>query len=740
MAIPEGFEFVEDTGVPEGFEVIDEPEAVETSGEAFKEGAFRGFSKLGRGFAQRSFELAQSRVDSRLEDFSNKIGSGEIPATQENLEEFDRLIALSNDIRNRLESAEVIEAEQRRQFKPTSQEFPVSSMAGQITGQLVPTVAAAIGSGGGSIPASLGGRAALSGISGALTGASQATIGDESVAVNTLIGGGVGIVAPPVIEKVAAPIVRAATSPVINFFRDAIPRSKFKAGDFKSPFAARQKQAVSDVGEAFDDVSKAVEAAPAKTPEQVARAAAFEEAGITPAARSRITRNPDDFQREIQLLRQRDSDAANQLRDSHFEESSQIQNSVRELSESLGISEKAGQSIKSALDGVQTSLNASKRESYAELANVINASDQNLVDSIPIGTNQIKDAAEDAQRRFLDDATSGKVDQLLAEFGLLGTPGAKIGRFTHVDVGEATPIKVRGDVKPLNLGNLEAFRARVNDIFDPADARHKGARGLIASVIDRESDDLIKGLDGSSLPKAIIDQARKARGLAREEKLIFNQKDLVEKLTKDKPGTSTPMVEASRAMSTIKSAPIEQTQKLIKTLRRSSEGKQAVNNMGSSVVLDLLNSATAARSRQLIGPQGQNLVDFNGNQFSKAINSFGPTPKTSRALLKSILGEDAYKKMLRVEKIGEIRIPPDSAIQKGSAPDLINQFIRASKLLEKTRLPFSGKIAEIAEEGAQKREARQLLNIKPDQLDDETIDFILFNAPRIAPLFGLNRE
>lgn len=728
--------------IDEYFASIKPAEPAEGAVDAFSAGAFRGFSALGRGFAQRAFEGALTRAKGRTIEFSEGIESGKIEANEENLAEFDRLIEYQNNLANRLQSSEDIEKGQRQEFAPTKEAFPVAALAGEITGQAIPAVTAGFMAGGGSIPATLGGRMAMGGVAGAATGASQATVDDESVLSNVILGGAFGMAAPPALEKVVAPIVKGATAPVINFFKDVFAKapSKFKPGAFKSPFAKPKSQEVQDIASAFDDVTQAVEAAPAKTPEQVARVTAFEEAGITPAARSRITRNTDDFQKEGQLLRQRDSSAADKLRDSYFEESEQLQTNVRILAESLGISEKSGQSIKDALDSIQTSMLASTRQGYKDLADIVGTSDPDLVQSIPIGSNQIKDAIDEAQVRFLDDATADRVDRLMAEFGLMGNPIEKMGRFTLVDVGENTPIRVRGDIKPLNIGNLEAFRARVNDLFDPTDVKHSAARGVITSAIDTESDILIEGLEGSSLPKDIINQARIARGLASKKKLVFDQADLVDQLTKIKPGTITPLVEASRVMSKLKSAPPEQVKKLLKTLRGTDEGISAIGNMGSSVVVDLLNAATKATGKQLVGPQGQGLIDFSGSQFKKAIDNFGPTKESSRALLKNILGDQAYKKMIQLEKIGEFRITPESAVQKGSAPDLINQFIRASKLLEKTKLPFAGKVAEIAEAGAQKREAKRLLNIKPDEIDDETKDFILFNAPKLAPIFGLRRE
>ena len=695
-------------------------------GDALGAGFQRGVEEISGGFGQRIFEGLTSFNRQQLQALADGISSGEIPATEENIQRFDQLSSMVNEAERTLSGAQDVERAKREEFAPIQEAAPIASTIGRVGGQLLPSMA---------IPAvtapTLGGRMALGAATGGTLGALQPTVEDESVAENVAIGAVFGGAAPPVLEKVALPIVRGATAPVVNFIKGVFSKPGTQTDSART--IAQQ------YGEAFDDISQAVSAQPGKQPEQVARAAAFEEAGINPAARSRITRNPDDFQRELQLLRQRDSEAADKLRDNYYQESREIQDSVQAIADSLGISSASGRSIKESLDAIQSSMSANRRAAYEDLATAVSKSPKAQIDSIPLNTSQIVDSVEDAQRRFMDDATSKKIDELMAEFGLLGEQVGRQGRFSIVDF-DGQPIRVRGEITPLNIGNMEEFRKRINQAFNISDPRQSAARKQITQIIDQEVDTLADGLSDAGVGSDIINKARKARGLAREEKLIFDQGDIIDRLTSVRPGTVTPLVESSRVMGAVKNAPTEQVNKLISTLSKTPEGKEAISNMGSSIVVDLLEAATKAGSRQLSGPGGAQIVDFSGNNFTKAINSYGKTKTDSRRLLRKVLGEEAYKKMLRLEKIGQIRIAPETAVQKGSAPDLINQFIRASNIVSK-RIPIiGGKISDTAESIAKAREAAQVTNIKPDDINDETKDFILVNAPKVAALLGLTQN
>ena len=693
-------------------------------GQAVAAGLQRGIEEVTGGFSQRFFEAMLSIDENRLERLAEGINSGSIQPTEENIARFDELSYFVQLGRRTLQSAGQLEVQRREKFAPIQEQRPGLTTVGRIAGQIVGGTAIAPGVGS-AAPATLTGRSAFGATTGAAFGAAQPTIDDESVAQNAAIGAAFGGLIPPALEKAAFPVIQGATRPVVNFFRGAFGK--------KAPVPTQ----IADDFQAFDGVSQAVEEAPGLAPEQVARRAAFEEVGVTPAARSRISGDTDDFARELQLLRQRNSASADNLRDAFFQESEQLQGQVKALSDSLGIPEAAGRSVKDSLDSIQTSLNASKRAAYDDLADAISQADPDLIDSIPIGSGQIIDAVEDAQRRFLDDSAARKLDELLAEYGLIGNPIAKRGRVTQVDFDGQT-INVRGDIRSLNLGSLEEFRQRVNQALDVTDSRQSAARSAIIGELDAQADELVRGVEGSGVGRDIVKQAQRARGLARQEKLVFNQKDLVEQLTGNRPGTVTPLVEASKAMQKIKNAPPEQVNKLIKVLQNTDQGQQAIDNMGSSIVIDLLNAATKS-ARQIRGPGGAQVVDFSGSNFTKAINSYGNTPKQARALLKKVLGNQAFSQMLKLEKIGQLRITPDAAVQKGSAPDLINAFLRSSKLFR--RIPLVGRRVEgLAEDLATGREARAAADITPENLPDETKDFILINAPKVAAIMGLTRE
>jgi hypothetical protein len=627
-------------------------------------------------------------------------------------------------------------------FKPLQTAFPTTTLIGEIAGESAAALPFGISAGGLAaggaakvLTSQLAPRLIGSGVGGAVEGGIVGAVEDEA-AGGAAVGGFAAVGAELLMPKLGGIIKKIFKNPDIS-----IENIIQVDGGNLTP-SVELDEALKNVGLSFDDITEqAVRDLPQDANAvQVARSQLFEAEGVPVAAKSRITQDPDDFQRELQLARQRSvgqSDKAiiDDFRAGFFDESEAIQRNLNSFSEALGDSSNAG-SVKSALSSLNSSIQSAKVNAYKELGELAKGNPE-AVERIPVQTSNVLEAAQQTQS-FLDDATGNKVDEVLAEFGLLGKPlqeeGVNVGRkgrFTTIDFGDGDTIKIRGDVKDLNVGNLEGFRQRFNEIFDGADSRQLAAKARIIESIDESSDLLVDGLGESNLSDDIVAAAKKARGIARDQKLTFKQKDLVDDLTRLKTGTVTPVVAASKALDKIKGAPVEDTTKLIKTLQRTGEaGQEAIKNLQAAKVIQLLEGATKSSSK-LVREGSEPISDFNGKKFRQTLND-------EKALINTLFSNnpEALTKLNRIKTIGSLRITPELAVQKGSAPDLVNSILRS---IEKgsAKLPIiGGAPEEAAAKAVAKRESKELRNISLTQ--DSIEDFIVFNAPRLAVNLGLS--
>ena len=79
---------------------------------------------------------------------------------------------------------------------------------------------------------------------------------------------------------------------------------------------------------------------------------------------------------------------------------------------------------------------------------------------------------------------------------------------------------------------------------------------------------------------------------------------------------------------------------------------------------------------------------------------------------------------------------PEVAVQKGSAPDMVNALLRTIES-GGSKVPFvGGGVEEAASKQLTKLEIKSLTNLTPTI--DDIDDFIVFNAPRLAASIGLS--
>lgn len=624
-------------------------------------------------------------------------------------------------------------AEEAKLFAPLAEEFPKSTFVGEIVGETALALPFGVGAGavavkGASKASPLIQRLLSTGVGGAVEGGIVGAAEDQ-LAGGAIVGGGAGVAAELLFPKIGSVLKRVFRNPNIQIENIV----QIADGTVKS--TPQLDEALSQVGLNFDDITQqAVKEIPAGAdPLQVSRGQLFEAQGVPVAARSRITQNPDDVQRELQLVRQRglgesESREIANFRNRFFDESEAIQKNLTNLSESLGEPSEVGV-VKTALASLNSNIQSAKTQAYKDLGELAKTNPE-IISKIPVQTDNVLVAADESQK-FLDGPMSDKVDEVLARFGLVGTAGQRQGRFTTVDFGDGDSIRIRGEVTDLNVGNLEDFRKSFNEIFDASDSRQGAAKAKILSAVDESTDLLVEGIGESNFSSEIVSAARRARNIARDQKLVFSQKDLVDDLTRVKPGTVTPIVEASKALTKIQGAPIEQQTKLLKTLIRSGDtGQAAIKNLQAAKVVQLLESATE-NSSKLVREGADPIQDFNGKKFRKLLTS-------ESAFIKILFDNNkpALSQLNQIKNIGVLRLTPEVAVQKGSAPDLVNSLLRAIES-GGGKVPFvGGGVEESASKAITQREIKSLTNLTPtiDSIDD----FIVFNAPRLAASIGLS--
>jgi len=665
-----------------------------SAAEAFQSSLGRGFAKTGRGISTL-FNQAQELVG------------------------FDQ----SEDLA-RLER----EREQEKQaFEVVEEKQPIAATAGQLVGEIAATAPLGMGAAAGAAKltpaagrlAGLLPAATAGGVEGLVIGA------DEGQA---LTGAGIGVAAGGLTELLLPKIGRVARR---LFGKNAPDAAQLvvQLPDGSIRPTVEFDEALKAAGTSFDNITKeGLEEAPkGVSPSEMARRALYEAEGITPT-KSRITQTTDDLQREIQLSRL-GGQGGQDMRDAAVRESQQIRERLNSLAPQYGLPENAGGSIKDALDGLNSSIQSQKSDAYKVLGEMSEIGGM-AADEIPVSSMDIKRSILSAQK-YLPNAEADKLDEIMARYGLIGEKPINKGRFTEVVLARdesgnvIDSINFRGEPERLTVGSLEDFRQQFGRIFNMQDARQAAASREVVGAVDDEIDTILSNVGEQSFSQEIIDQAKKARGLARKQKLIFNQKDLVNRLTGNKPGTVTPLVESSKVYDEIRRATPEQSQKLFSALRGAGDsGQEAIQNLKSAAVVNLIDGGFEKGGK--IGMEGtEEILEFNGKQFTGAINRFGR--KKLNELFKD--EPEVLKTIANLEAIGKIKRPDKFSVQKGSAPDLINALIsrggKASKIV-----PFVGEtIGEAAEDLAAKREVRGLLDFAPTA--QEVDDFIFFNSPRL---------
>ncbi len=454
-------------------------------------------------------------------------------------------------------------------------------------------------------------------------------------------------------------------------------------------------------------------------PEEVARLARFENIGA-PALAGEISQDLGERKLEQGLLESTSESVADTVRSTKLAQSEAIKGELDNVVSTLGVSPEAGETIKSALNTRKEVLKADRKAAYNALAR----ESKNFGD-IPVSGSPILEAMPD--RGTLRDIAAiapnqyKAINDLLVEYGIEQSEDAV-----------ASALSRGVEVTPLSLENFESMRKRLNAI---GSSDQSGAINVIAGplkkALDDEIDFAVKNIEGS--PNADVAQlAKTARQSNIALKDEFDEAKITSKLIDSvKRGSSQPKIEASKAYQKIMSpnAPIEDLDRVLLSLGETPQGKAAIKDMQGRAVLDLLDSAFSAQSRQISGQRV-----FGATPYSKQFEKLEPK-------LDKLFADNPadLARLKQVYSISQDIIPPSGAVPKGSAGYFIDALNKAGVYSVATKVPFARELFEIAQgagvSAAKRRQAEAAIDAKPGVR--ELAKMIDRDYPQIAATLGI---
>jgi hypothetical protein len=604
------------------------------------------------------------------------------------------------------------------QYERLQSNRPVSTGVGQITGEAGPFLP--FGMGVGAIRATGPRILAATGV-GALEGGTIAAGRGQDfneILDNASVG---GVVAGGL--EAAFPIIGRLGSEVVSRATGKAPRGAVldRRGNPTPELTAALKKLNMSFGDlAQESVFVLKNSPPGVNPEDALRAARFKQLGI-PASRGNITQ---DFAQQAQEERLVNTtlDASQPMRALQLEQSQKFEQGINDLVASLGVTEETGSLVKGALSGLEAGIKSDKNELYRRMAE-----ESPQVMNIPIIPNRIKGALPDAaQLRRVSRIPGNTVEalqDLLVEFGIDNTPEA-VEAFT----------KSGGKVMPLTLGNMEEFRAALNQLGGSPSAQSAGERamsgivGRLKGALDEEAGVLEKSLlDANVTNTSVLEPLREARSLVVRLKTEFSPQSIVGRLTDVKQDGVTPMVEASRVYDSIlgRSQPVEYLDRTLKALNEAGpQGRRAVEALQAETVLRALDSALKAPSRKTSGIQ-----TIGYSQFVKALDSLGE--EKLNLLFPS--GAPLRNKLEMFRGAANDLTPDARATPRGSAPvimDVLNRMGRSPGIAA-----FVDTMKFVVNAGADDRAVRQAMNARPEV--KRVITHIKNDYPFLASALGI---
>jgi hypothetical protein len=457
----------------------------------------------------------------------------------------------------------------------------------------------------------------------------------------------------------------------------------------------------------------------AADPGQLERMARFERLGIQPT-RGDITQRLEAQKPEAMLLETAQDQSGNAMRQLRRQQSEALSTNLNDIIDSMGVPSEVGQSVKDALAARRTQVKSEATAAYQALA-----ASQEAVD-MPLLMGNFRDLPDMPVQdlRNVQRASRGEYNNLmdlLAEYGMNDDP-----RFlARIERDGVTP-------QALNISNFEDFRQGLAAIerTDQSGNISRITRPL-REQLDMQVDAMSAALESSGNLNA-AEAAKTARMNWRAYKTEFDPRALTEELISDRPRSTIPRIENSQVYNriTAPSVPIEQVDRVMESLRNAGpEGRRAVGDLQSAMVMDLLDSSMKGITRKIDGQQmisGPAMARRWDQIENKARLIFQDNPE-GLARLQDVIQASADL------------TPASMAVPRGSAGFLMDAFQQMGVLRLTDGVPGVGAVIEqlrtLSERSANRTAFNQALKANPDL--KRTVDIMGTEYPSLATALGI---
>ena len=435
-----------------------------------------------------------------------------------------------------------------------------------------------------------------------------------------------------------------------------------------------------------------------------ARQKIFKEEGVTPT-RGDVTKLFKQEKIESQLFEEA-GEAGEGMRSLRLKQSEDIKNNISSMIDESGVPSEVGESVKDALTSRKKMLKSERKALYEKLAQ--EADNINL----PVTLDKIDSALPDQRTaRDLKDLAPGAyntVDNALKDYGII--PGGE-------------------DVTPLSISNFESFRKALSRA-EKADPNISVITGPIKSALDDSIEEISTVLQRSGNSN-IAQLAKEARDSHIALKTEFDDKSMTDILIQPRSrGSVTPKVEESQVYKKLasKSTPPEQFKKVVSSLKnQGSLGQKGIADLKNQMILDIIDSAYSAGSRQINGQ-----LTFGPAAFKKKIDDLMPK-------IESLYPENQVKKFKNLYKIAESIQKPSGAVPKGSAGYLMDVFNKLGLMTLTSKVPIAGPLIDGFESLARSAASKKQLDRAMQSPKLRKVgEFIYDNYPSISSAMGIN--
>lgn len=569
---------------------------------------------------------------------------------------------------------------------------PYTTGAGEIAGQAAPFVP--MGLAGGAIP-SLAGRTLAGAGLGAAEGGIIASGTDKDVLEGTGVGAAIGGGA-----EILFPVLGRLGRSLFRKVKGRAPKGAILDGAGRP--TAELQSALDDAGLSFDDLTADAQAVlrnaePGSNPQQMVRASQFAEEGI-PMTKGQLTQNFEQIATEERLMSSTMDPNAAPFREFKLKQSEAIREALEKSVDLEQTSEETGNLIKDALMGRKSLLRTQKNDLYRE---ALEAADS--AETLPLMVSMDEIIPDARTLRGLDRASKGSVSDVmdtLAEYGL-ADPSERL-----LKDPDFVP-------SALTIQNFEEVNQILKGIArnDPSGATGNLV-GRITTAIDDEVANLADSAQALNLSESVIKPLKQARQVVTELKSEFNPKALSGALVEVKRGSDEPVIYGSKVYDKLvsKASPIEGVRATMANLRRAGpKGEQAIGDLQSTTMLDLLEAGFGTKSRKIEG-----IPVFNPNAFQRRMERIGD--EKLKAIFQT--NPSTLQRLKNIEKISTSLIPPANATPKGSAPVLMDIMQRLGAAGISTKVPgaslFFDKMADIAENYGTRKAVKEAMKADPD--------------------------